>query len=228
LRARSLQAIAEVLDEFGDNIDAAIKHLNDLQLAAPGSSEQHARQELQRQGILGPAAAPPPAAPAPARPAPPLADAAAPSAAGEAPQPDAARPAPARSAEEWITLMVDQMSAAGDVADARRRAGEVLQAFEQAVLRHVEGQAAPGEARAAEAERENALLKRAVAIQAARLQEGAGREGEAAALRGALEAARARVAALESHNYSLQVHLKQAADGGGRDPLGAARNPHVF
>lgn len=122
--------------------------------------------------------------------------------------------------------MVQQMSAADSVEDARRRASDVLGAFEQAVLQHADTQ--PGSAgRAAELERENALLKRAVTIQNARLQELTGREAEANALREELQATRARVHVLESHNFSLQVHLKQAA-APGRDPMADTRNPHVF
>ena len=73
-----------------------------------------------------------------------------------------------------------------------------------------------------------ALLKRAVAIQNARLQELSGREAEAAELRAELDAARARLHSLEVQNYSLQVHLKAAADAQGAALTPGRTNPDVF
>ena len=39
-----------------------------------------------------------------------------------------------KSSEEWVELLVQQMAGAKDLHDARSRASQVLQAFEQAVL----------------------------------------------------------------------------------------------
>jgi hypothetical protein len=208
--------IADTLAEFGDNIDAAIRHLNELQLSAAGTSKQHALQEQQRQGILGP---PPPMASLDAAAAAAKEDA---KAAGGAAEPaTGAAPLPTRTAEEWIDHLVQEMAAAADLVDAKRRASDVLRAFEQAVLTH-------SEAQAGDAARENALLKRAVAIQNARLQELSGREAEAAELRAELDAARARLHSLEVQNYSLQVHLKAAADAQGAALTPGRTNPDVF
>jgi hypothetical protein len=226
-----LQVIADTLAEFGDNIDAAIEHLNNLQLSAPGTSKQHAIQEQQRLGILGP---PPPAgasttaaqvdipttAAAPAAQASPDDKPTISSTSAPVPQPQPA--APSRTAEEWIELLVQQMSAASDVADAKQRASEVLRAFEQAVMQHSDQQLG-------EASRENALLKRAVAIQNTRLQELLAREAEAHELKTAMEAAKSRIHSLEVQNYSLQLHLKRAADAQQETALTPGRtNPDVF
>ncbi len=123
-RLPSSQVIADVLAEYGDNIDAAIKHLTDLRLATPSTSaaatpeqqaaaaeqrhqqqaaQQAQQQEQQQQPQQGAA--------------------------------DAAAGQP-RSAEEWIDIVVREMAAATDLADARSRASKVLQAFEQAAVQH--------------------------------------------------------------------------------------------
>lgn len=218
--------IADTLAEFGDNIDAAIKHLNNLQLSAPGTSKQHAIQEQQRLGILGPAAAQAGATAASAvedattaavNPA-----AAAQASTDEKSTPSTAPVPPSRTAEEWIELLVQQMSAASDVTDAKNRASQVLRAFEQAVMQHSDQQLG-------EVSRENALLKRAVAIQNSRLQELLAREAEANELRATMEAAKNRIQSLEVQNYSLQLHLKRAADAHQETALTPGRkNPDVF
>lgn len=218
-----MQVVADTLAEFGDNIDAAIKHLNNLQLSSPGTSKQHAIQEQQRSGILGPA---PPAAVA--------TDSATTTTAPVAAQADekpatiststtsVPPPPPSRTAEEWIGLLVQQMSAASDVVDAKQRASQVLRAFEQAVLQHSDQQLN-------DASRENALLKRAVAIQNSRLQELLTKEAEANELRTTLETAKNRIQSLEVQNYSLQLHLKRAADAQQEGTLTPGRNnPDVF
>jgi hypothetical protein len=105
-----------VLAEHGDNIDAAIKHLTSLRLSAASTSaatpEQQAaaaeQQQQQQQQQQG-AAAEGPAGPA---------------------------AAPQKSADEWVDIVVQEMSAAKDMADARARASKVLQAFEQAAVAH--------------------------------------------------------------------------------------------
>lgn len=127
-----LQVISDVLAEYGDNIDAAIKHLTDLRLstastsaaAAGGSTPQQQQQQQQavtaaqqqQQQQAGAAAA---------------AAAAAAGAEGAA----AANGRP-KSADEWVDLVVREMAAAADMADARARASKTLQAFEQAAVEH--------------------------------------------------------------------------------------------
>jgi len=201
------QVISEVLAEYGDNIDAAIKHLNELQLSAPGTSKQHEEQNRERQGIIGPA-----------------------STSAEGTVPAAARPEPqphleqTRTADQWIELLVQQMTEAGDIEDAKLRAAEVLRAFEQAVSRQ-----SAGDVRIAEVEKENTILKRAVAIQNARIQELGVKEAEVLGLRGAVDAAKTRIQTLEMQNYSLQVHLKQATDSQDMHHMSSApKNPDVF
>lgn len=216
-----LQVIADTLAEFGDDIDAAIKHLNELQLSTPGTSKQHAQQEHQRQGILGVVSLE--STPVPD-------DGEGQSIANDARSPGNkystalessthAAQQIARTAAEWIDLLVAEMSAARDLPDAKERAARILRAFEQAVMQ-------TSEQHHAELTRENALLKRAVAIQNARLQELGGKVAESAEL----QAAKERIHALEVQNYSLQVHLRRAADAQGPASMlmTPPKNPDVY
>lgn len=218
------QVIASVLAEYGDNVDAAIKHLTELRLsatatAAAASASNPASQPAQAQQ----------------RPAQPEQGQVPTQHSADAAPSAAPAPAPtAKSAEQWVDTIVQQMADAADLPDARRRAGALLQAFEQAVLQHsgqAQGAAAsdagqPGPSGAADGTdslgRENALLKRAVAIQSVRLQELGARDAEATGLRHALAEAQQRAAALEMQCYSLQLHLRaaaaEAARHGGRGP----------
>jgi pyruvate/2-oxoglutarate dehydrogenase complex dihydrolipoamide acyltransferase (E2) component len=159
-----------VLTEYGDNIDAAIKHLTELRLTVAGSAAAgHAaaaaaeQQQVEEQ---------PPQQPAQQEPQQhhtgPPATASATDVNGKGP----------RSAEEWVEVVVREMSAASDLADASSRASRVLRAFEQAAVSHAQSAGGSDSAEVprlrsqlAEAQRENQLLKRAVAIQNARMQE---------------------------------------------------------
>lgn len=128
-----LQVIADVLAEYGDNIDAAIKHLTDLRLSAAalgGATPQQAaaaveqqQQQVQQQQEQQAQVTAQQAGGAEA--------AAGPSAAAAA----TANGGP-RSADEWVDAVVAEMAAASDMADARARASKVLQAFEQAAVEH--------------------------------------------------------------------------------------------
>lgn len=145
LRA-AVQVIADVLAEYGDNIDAAIKHLNELRLSGAVAQQQGAQQpQAGGAGGAKPAAAPAAAAAAAAAAVAPQQpqQQQQPSAAPEPAGPDAgggaaaeAPPPPAKSAAEWVDIVVQQMSEARSVEDARQRAAAVLQAFEQAVVQH--------------------------------------------------------------------------------------------
>ena len=219
------QVIADVLAEYGDNIDAAIKHLTDLRLSTGGGGAQPQQPQQQQQAAAAAAAQQTQGQQAQEQ------QRQQQGAAGAHAAAAAANGQP-QSADQWVDLVVGEMSAAGDMADARRRASEVLQAFEQAAVTHAKAAqvrseggvamvqrpirstlfalacsapsscAAPccrplpllppsppcppqgGEperlrSQLAEAQRENALLKRAVAIQNSRMQElrCAGRRG---------------------------------------------------
>jgi chromosome segregation ATPase len=215
-----LQVIADTLAEYSGNIDAAIRHLTELRLTVPGAALaarkqasdadaalEQAEQHLPQQNHQG------------------SEQVATASTVEDGSSDGAATPTARRSAEQWVDLVVEQMAQAKDLDDAKRRASELLRAFEHDIMQHASTAAGDGRT-AAELARENTLLKRAVAIQNARLQELSAGEAEAQQLRATVDALQARAHALEVHNYSLQVHLRRAADS--RDPLGQHRSPDVF
>jgi len=124
----------------------------------------------------------------------------------------AAPPSPpdAVPVEPWADALVREMAAAADVDDARARAAAVLRAHASTVLAASRGRASTSAASA----QDTALLKRAVAVQAAR---SARDEAALGAARAELGDARARLAAAEMANYALAAHLRSAV-GDGRLP----------
>jgi len=179
--------VRRVLDACAHDVDAAIAQLSALQLAQE-TRDRHA-----------PPPPPPPAAPA----------------ADSAGSPAAAAAASCKTADDWIGAFVDEMAKSTDVADARDRAARALRAFEAFVLARA-APAAGGDAAAARdvvarLERENAVLKKAVAIQNARLK---ANETDLARLAKKSEAQAEKLRQLETTNYSLSCHLRHASPGG--------------
>lgn len=206
------KVIADVLAEYGNNIDAAIKHLNSLRLSgvranqcdnAAISEPEQSEQQQHRSAEQAQTATPVPAS---------------------------SLSVQDRSASEWVDLVVQQMAEASSVEDAKQRAASILQAFEQAAVRHSEKQGGPEGERSKlqvqELLKENQLLKRAVAIQNSRMQELGHKEQQLQQLRQLVEGYQQKVQALETQNYSLALHLKQATDG--VDPFRSHKNPDVF
>uniref|UniRef100_A0A7S3K0L7 CUE domain-containing protein n=1 Tax=Aureoumbra lagunensis TaxID=44058 RepID=A0A7S3K0L7_9STRA len=102
--------------------------------------------------------------------------------------------------EEWVDALVDEMRESRDVPDARIRAARALGAFEQFILSR-------SNEKAEKLEKENTLLKRAVAIQAQRLQES---RDDIAKLKREAEEQRIELKKAQLTNYSLSVHLRQS------------------
>jgi hypothetical protein len=128
-----------------------------------------------------------------------------------------------------------EMAASTDLNDARGRAARLLSAFETAVRSAGGGAGSAGggggDAGARQALdgalRDNAILKRAVAIQNARAQEAAAAaEAQVASLRGELAQHAAALAAAQLNAYSLSMHLREALSQA--LPAGQTRNPDVF
>jgi hypothetical protein len=179
-----------------------------------------------RPALTGPRPLPlPAAAPEPAAAAAAGASAAAPAPAAQpAGEPAAGAP---QSGEQWVETIVQEMAAARDMGDARSRASSVLQAFEQFVSGRVRAGGGGGgggsESKLEEALRENHILKRAVQIQNARMQEALqAKEKEVATLQQALAQHREKLHAAELSNYSLALHLQQATNS---TSLGHGRRP---
>jgi len=134
------------------------------------------------------------------------------------PPPPVATPTPPESgdvasyetAEEWIGAFVDEMAKSADVADARERASRALRAFEAFVLARCPPPQPDGD-RVAKMERENAVLKRAVTIQNARLK---AQESEIGRLAKKTEDQAEKLKQAETTNYSLSCHLRHSSPGG--------------
>lgn len=201
------QAITNALAEFGDNVDAAIKHLNALNLSFDQPSESpvvhdHGEQSRHQKGK------------------------------GNS---DVGR------LERWTDILVDEMSKAKDVGDAKARASAVLVDFQNEIyttsttpnkdqkvgLTNDRNDLGGGTSQ--ELVKENMILKRAVAIQNSRLHELAGKDGQVKELELALRAANEKIHALEVQNYGLQVHLRRATEQCTSEKYsGTLNNPDVF
>jgi hypothetical protein len=106
------------------------------------------------------------------------------------------------------------MAAAKDMTDARQRAGSVLQAFEQFMMGRVKSSSS-SDVKLEEARRENHILKRAVQIQNARMQEALQqKDKEVQQLQQTVEQYREKLQTAEVNNYALRMHLQQATSSG--------------
>jgi len=135
-----------------------------------------------------------------------------------APEPEPATIESARSPDDWVGAFVAEMARSSDIPDARQRAARALRAFESFVSARSARQA---DQRADRLERENLVLKRAVAVQARRLE---ATDGEKAALERTVSAQAERLRRAERTNYALSVHLHRASPGGMPDN----RPPDVY
>ncbi|KAJ8605205.1 hypothetical protein CTAYLR_000430 [Chrysophaeum taylorii] len=129
-----------------------------------------------------------------------------------------------QSPEDWVEAFVGEMQQSRDVADAKHRAARALTAFEAFVS-----------ARAADKvnrlDRENLVLKRAVAIQAQRLAEARDDKQRDAHLISQLKKQaddqNEKLKQAQLSNYSLSVHLRRATDSHGFAGTGGF-HPDVF
>jgi uncharacterized phage infection (PIP) family protein YhgE len=204
------QAVESVLAECGQDIDAAIRRLTELKLS-------NAEQQQQAQAAM--------AASNQQHDTASVADGGQQQEQQQQQQHQA--PSGPQTAEQWVDALVQEMAAAKDFTDARGRAAKMLQAFEQFVsARSKEGSgSSSSHARAEEALRENAILKRAVQIQNAKLQEASAKDQELAGLKQLLGQYQERLRHLELSNYSLALHLQKATDDRSAT---ANRPPDVF
>lgn len=112
--------IASVLSEYGNDVDAAIRRLNELQLSRASGDTARGTASADGSGAATPAT--------------PVV--AAEEAQVEAKVVEEISPAPQKTASEWVEAMVREMSSARDLEDARARAARLLEAFERGVLSH--------------------------------------------------------------------------------------------
>ncbi|KAJ6305007.1 hypothetical protein OIU78_020533 [Salix suchowensis] len=141
-------------------------------------------------------------------------------------------PVPA-SGEQWVDLLVKEMTSATSVDDAKSRAGRVLEMLQKVIGDQVTEEAAKSfetenyalKERAEALCEENGVLKRAVVIQHEMLKEGEEKERELKQYRGMVEHFQEKARMLEANNYALSVHLNQALQG---NSLVGRWNPDVY
>mmetsp|Transcript_9075 Transcript_9075/g.23025 ORF Transcript_9075/g.23025 Transcript_9075/m.23025 type:complete len:242 (-) Transcript_9075:633-1358(-) len=118
-------------------------------------------------------------------------------------------PPPPRTADDWVEAFVDEMQQSRDVADAKARAARALSAFEALVTSRTHD-------KVSQLDKENAVLKRAVAIQAQRLAEARDDKQRdqhvIAELRKQTHDQNEKLKQAQLSNYSLSVHLRKATD----------------
>ncbi|CAD6247821.1 unnamed protein product [Miscanthus lutarioriparius] len=119
---------------------------------------------------------------------------------------------------EWVELFVKEMMSSSDIDDARARASRALEVFEKSIMDRVGAEAVQNLHREnvmlkdqlAIILRENAVLKRGVAIQHERQKDFDARTQEVDSLKQLVLQYQEQLKTLEINNYALSVHLKQA------------------
>lgn len=206
------QLLKRALEESGDDLDSAIKHLNELRLGSGDNLRPVAGSSGATHEASGAATAN--------------------SETTSAEDLSAAKVVHLEGAE-WVELFVGEMASASSIDDAKARASRALEAFEKAIC-----------ARATEAAcgfqqenmmlkqqfeslvQENAILKRAIAIQHERQKEFEDRGNELNQLKQSVSQYQEQLRTLEVNNYALSMHLKQAQQSNSSIP--GRFNPDVF
>ncbi|KAJ8559907.1 hypothetical protein K7X08_003965 [Anisodus acutangulus] len=134
---------------------------------------------------------------------------------------------------EWVELIVREMSNASNIEDAKSRASRALEVYEKSIC----ARATEATARVFQQEnimrkqqlealiQENAILKRAFAIQRERQKEFEDRGDEVNQLKQMVAQYQERLRTLEVNNYALTMHLKQAQQS---SSIPGRFNPDVF
>ncbi|KAL0552728.1 hypothetical protein IC582_011851 [Cucumis melo] len=195
------QLLERALEECGDDLDLAIRSLNQLHLgyndrnlgSASNSSDValEANVQPQSQDTQGEAAI--------------------------AEDATASENLPTNGAE-WVDLFVNEMTSASNMDDARSRASRVLEVLEKSICARANAEAANNFHQENKMLREqvealiqeNTILKRAVSIQHERQKEFEGRNQELQHLKELVSQYQEQLKTLEVNNYALTVHLKQA------------------
>ncbi|KAL6603770.1 hypothetical protein ACP70R_044131 [Stipagrostis hirtigluma subsp. patula] len=134
---------------------------------------------------------------------------------------------------EWVELFVREMTNASDMDDARARASRALEALEKSIIQRAGVESAHNlnkenmmlKEQLTVVLRENAVLKRAVAIQHERQKEFDDRTQEVENLKQLVLQYQEQVRTLEINNYALTMHLKQAQQN---SSIPGRYNPDVF
>ncbi|XP_068464357.1 uncharacterized protein [Phaseolus vulgaris] len=191
--------LEKALEDCGNDIDSAIRSLNQLRLGAPPPPSLHstpiasdATLQSQGEGRYD--------------------------AEVSASEDSVAGKNYPTNGAEWVELFVKEMMNASNVDDAKARASRMLEALEKSICMrasveternfHQENTVLKEQMEALV--QENVILKRAICIQHERQKEYEDRDVELQQLKQLVSQYQEQVKALEVNNYALTMHLKQA------------------
>ncbi|KAF3679096.1 putative TBC1 domain family member 15-like [Capsicum annuum] len=194
--------VEKALEECGDDLDSAIKHLNELRLgsgdnlrpvAGTSGATHDSTSQFLTQGVA--------------------------TNDGETSSVEDLSAAKVVHLEgkEWVELFVGEMMNASNIDDAKARASRTLEMLEKSICARATEEAAGFQQENMMLKQqlealiqENAILKRAVSIQHERQKEYEDRGNELNQLKQSLAQYQEQLRTLEVNNYALSMHLKQA------------------
>lgn len=122
---------------------------------------------------------------------------------------------------DWVEAIVREMMSASNIDDARARASRALEVYEKAIVARVGAEAAHNfhqekmmiKEQVQVLLQENTILKRAVSIQNERQKEYEDKNHELQNLKQLVSQYQEQMRTLEVNNYALTMHLRQAQQG---------------
>ncbi|XP_073289692.1 uncharacterized protein [Primulina huaijiensis] len=192
------QFLEKVLEESGDNLDSAIKRLNDLHLSTAtiaSNVTQSINAQFSFQGTVANNVETAPRKELPA---------------GSNLSADGT---------EWVELLVREVTGASNVEDAKERVSRALESLEKSICANATAEAAQS------FQKENTILKRAVSIQHERQKEFEEMGRELHQLKQLVSQYQEQLRTLEVNNYALAMHLKQAQQS---NSISGRFHPDVF
>ncbi|CDO98166.1 unnamed protein product [Coffea canephora] len=206
------ELLEKALEEFGHDLDSAIKSLNKLRLGYV-EGELHSVVEAHARGKNGISSSD--------------------EGVSVAPEDASTQSNIPVDGAEWVELFVREMMSATSIDDARSRASRVLESLERSISARVGAEAAESFTKEntmlkEQIEvflRENSILKRAVAIQHERQKEYDDRNQEVQQLKQLVAQYQQQLRTLEVNNYALTMHLRQAQQG---NSIPGRFHPDVF
>ncbi|XP_073044093.1 uncharacterized protein [Primulina eburnea] len=206
------QFLEKVLEESGDNLDSAIKRLNDLHLSTAtiaSNVTQSINAQFSFQGTVANNVETAPRKELPA---------------GSNLSADGT---------EWVELLVREVTGASNVEDAKERVSRALESLEKSICANATAEAAQSfqkeniilKQQLEAFIQENTILKRAVSIQHERQKEFEEMGRELHQLKQLVSQYQEQLRTLEVNNYALAMHLKQAQQS---NSISGRFHPDVF
>lgn len=204
------QFLEKALEESGDDLDSAIRRLNELRLSAASSTSNVPQEadapfasQVANNGGSAPRDYPPTGSNLPV------------------------------NGPEWVELLVKEVINASNVDDAKARVSRALEALEKSICANATAETAQNfqkennmlKQQLEALVQENGILKRAVSIQHERQKEFDEKSQEVHQLKQLVSQYEEQLRTLELNNYALAMHLKQAQQA---NSIPGRFNPDVF